>query len=72
MCPAWREIEAATSILDTTLSSQVGSTMHSIVCCAAVRCVTRDMTQSNGLQEGSFIFLFSVSCFDEEVIFFIF
>ena len=32
--PAWREIEAAaaTSILDTTLSSQVGS----IVCCAAV------------------------------------
>ena len=34
VCPAWREIEAAaaTSILDTTLSSQVGS----IVCCAAV------------------------------------
>ena len=29
-CAAWRE--AATSILDTTLSSQVGS----IVCCAAV------------------------------------
>ena len=27
--------------------------------------------QSNGLQEGSFIFLFSVSCFGEEVIFFI-
>ena len=65
MCPTWREIEAAaaTSILDTTLSSQVGS----IVCC-----VTRDVTQSNGFQEGSFIFLFSVSCFDEEVIFFIF
>ena len=68
VCPAWREIEAAaaTSILDTTvyMSSQVGS----IVCCA----VTRDVTQSNGLQEGSFIFLFSVSCFDEEVIFFTF
>ena len=38
------------------------------LCC----CVTRDVTQSNGLQEGSFLFLFSVSCFDEEVIFFIF
>ena len=34
--------------------------------------MTRDVTQSNGLQEGWFIFLFSVSCFDEEVIFFIF
>ena len=32
VCPAWREIEAATSVLNTTLSSQVGS----IVCCAAV------------------------------------
>ena len=42
--------------------------MHRLLCC----CVTRDVTQSNGLQEGSFIFLFSVSCFDEEVIFFIF
>ena len=41
---------------------------YRLLCC----CVTRDMTQSNGLQEGSFIFLFSVSCFDEEVIFFIF
>ena len=40
---------------------------YRLLCC----CVTRDMTQSNGLQEGSFIFLFSVSCFDEEVIFFI-
>ena len=41
---------------------------YRLLCC----CVTRDVTQSNGLQEGSFIFLFSVSCFDEEVIFFIF
>ena len=41
---------------------------YRLLCC----CVTRDVTHSNGLQEGSFIFLFSVSCFDEEVIFFIF
>ena len=62
------EAAAATSILDTTLSSQVWS----IVCCAAVWLASLDVTQSNGLQEGSSIFLFSVSCFDEEVIFFIF
>ena len=41
---------------------------YRLLCC----CVTRDVTQSNGLQEVSFIFLFSVSCFDEEVYFFIF
>ena len=41
---------------------------YRLLCC----CMTRDVTQSNGLQEGSFVFLFSVSCFDEEVIFFIF
>ena len=41
---------------------------YRLLCC----CVTRDVTQSNGLQECSFIFLFSVSCFDKEVIFFIF
>ena len=66
MCLAWWEIEAAaaTSILDTTLSSW----KYRLLC----GCVTHDVTQSNGLQEGSFIFLFSVSCFDEEVIFFIF
>ena len=39
---------------------------YRLLCC----CVTRDVTQSNGLQECSFIFLFSVSCFDKEVIFF--
>ena len=38
---------------------------YRLLCC----CVTRDVTQSIGLQEGSFIFLFLVSCF---VIFFIF
>ena len=66
VCPAWREIEAATSILDTDIVKS--SWKYRLLCC----CVTCDMTQSNGLQEGSFIFLFSVSCFDEEVIFFIF
>ena len=48
----------------TTLSSW----KYRLLCC----CVTRDVTQSNGLQEGSFIFLFSVSFFDEEVNFFIY
>ena len=42
---------------------------YRLLCC----CVTRDMTQSNGLQDRFvYFFLFSVSCFDEEVIFFIF
>ena len=65
VCPAWREIEPATSILDTTLSSQVGS----IVCCAAVWLATwHSQMDSKKVR----LFLFSVSCFDEEVIFFIF
>ena len=68
MCPVWREIEgaAATSILDHDIVKS--SWKYRLLCCS----VTRDVTQSNGLQEGSFIFLFSVSCFDEEVIFFIY
>ena len=66
--PAWREIEAAaaTTILDHDIVKS--SWKYRLLRC----CVTRDVTQSNGHQEGSFIFLFSVSCFDEEVIFFIY
>ena len=41
---------------------------YRLLCC----CVTRDVTQSNVLQEGLLILLFSVSCFVEEVIFFIY
>ena len=68
VCPVWREIEgaAATSILDHDIVKS--SWKYRLLCCS----VTWDVTQSNGLQEGSFIFLFSVSCFDEEVIFFIY
>ena len=68
MCPAWLEIEAVavTSILDHNIVKS--SWKYRLLCC----CVIRDVTQSNGLQEGSFIFLFSVSCFDEEVILFIY
>ena len=63
--PSWREAAAAT-ILDHDIVKS--SWKYRLLCC----CVTRDATQSNGLQEGSFIFLFSISCFDEEVIFFIY
>ena len=66
--PRVAEIEAAaaTSIVDHDIVKS--SWKYRLLCC----CVTRDVTQSNGLQEGSSIFLFSVSCFDEEVIFFIY
>ena len=68
VCPVWREVEgaAAASILNHDIVKS--SWKYRLLCCS----VTRDVTQSNGLQEGSFIFLFSVSCFDEEVIFFIY
>ena len=61
--PPWREIEAAapTSVLDHDIVKS--GLKYRLLCCR----VTQDVTQSNGLQEGSFIFLFSVSCFNEEV-----
>ena len=54
--------------IDSRHDTVKSSWKYRLLCC----CVTRDVTQSNGLQERSFIFLFSVSCFDEKVIFFLF
>ena len=51
------------------------STRHCLVklevSSAVLLCDSRRDTVKSGLQECSFIFLFSVSCFDKEVIFFI-
>ena len=56
VCPAWREIEAAaatlTSILDTTLSSQVGSVSSAVLLCDS----RRHTVKWTPTLEGSFIF----------------